>query len=133
MYFLAYKAVYFVDYMQVVERAMYATHDQTTSYHTWRTPTMAANNKLWIDDLMMIYLYGTSPEKKVFRNHPDQNLSKQTVQDICLIILGFVFLVFHLNSVSISTGHPPPVRTRWVHRQAVELLFNTINFNSDNK
>lgn len=59
MYFLAYKAVYFVNYMQVVERAMYAIHDQTTSHHTTlgELPLhVSANNKLWIDDLMMIYM-----------------------------------------------------------------------------
>lgn len=43
--------------MQVVERATYAIHDQTTSDHiTWRTPTTGADNKLWIDDLMMIHV-----------------------------------------------------------------------------
>lgn len=56
MYFLACKAVYFVNYMQVVERAMYAIHDQTTSHHTTleELPLQVANNKVWIDDLLMI-------------------------------------------------------------------------------
>lgn len=59
MYFLAYKAVYFVNYMQVAERAMYAIHDQTTSHHTTlgELPLhVSANNELWIDDLMMLYM-----------------------------------------------------------------------------
>lgn len=47
-------------------------------------------------------------------------------------IPGFIFLLFHLKSVW-DTGYPALVRTRWVHRQAVELLLNTINFISDNK
>lgn len=59
MYFLAYKAVYFVNNMQVVERAMYAIHDPTTSHHTTLAELPlhgSANNKLRIDDLMMIYV-----------------------------------------------------------------------------
>lgn len=45
--------------MQVVERGMYAIHDQTTSHHTTlgELPLhTSANNKFWIDDLMVIYM-----------------------------------------------------------------------------